>query len=179
MNKELFKLKWSIVFDILTGKYRSFVLIEINRDNTKKLLKRIPYEVHIDYYGINTYIAKRMIKDMGKSEEELFYDRLTFEVNSEDYSKRHKKGGEFYGITSYENNKEIVVKATSLKKLRSAILKNNIRYLFQKGSKYPFLVIEEVDEGFVKYKRVLVSMSEDIYNTWEGFYEDLLTLKYK
>ena len=90
-KRNLFKLKLQIVFDILTGRINSFVIISLTRKNTLKLLEGKNYTAYSVLYRMSDYVGNRIIKDLGKPELELFLDRLTFETEAEEYLKKQIK----------------------------------------------------------------------------------------
>lgn len=87
MRRSLFKLVW----EILIGKHKNFMLLSISDDDLMNVLLGKGYKVDAFYHKIHPYVADRIIKDLGKSEEELFFDRLSFEVDAEEYYNKQKR----------------------------------------------------------------------------------------
>lgn len=87
MRRQRIKFIW----DLLRGKYRNFIFINIEEEEMYKLFRGENFEVYILYQRLHKYVGDRIIKNLGKSEEELFYDKLNFEVNAEEHSKNKKK----------------------------------------------------------------------------------------
>lgn len=87
MRRRLFKLVW----EILIGKHKNFMLLSIGDGDLMNVFLEKGYKVNTFYHKIHPYVADRIIKDLSKSEEELFFERLNFEVNAEEYYKKQKR----------------------------------------------------------------------------------------
>jgi hypothetical protein len=80
-----FKLRLISCYRILFCKWKHWVIINIDQDNLIHLLKEETFGADILYHGVQPYIAYRMIKMVGNSQDDIdmALGKAEFQANAE------------------------------------------------------------------------------------------------
>lgn len=79
------KIKLEILYNIIFGKYKSFIIINVTKDNLVKLFENDEFDTDCMYYGLRPYVFMKLIKQAAKgiSEEDLICEKAHFELSAE------------------------------------------------------------------------------------------------
>jgi hypothetical protein len=81
---EKIKIRLSVAFNILFGRYKHWAVLNISRDDLGNLVTDKPFDVDIAYHGIQPYIYYKMVKKVAnsKSDIDMILGKADFEANA-------------------------------------------------------------------------------------------------
>ena len=88
--KKIWKLKIKACYYILSGKYKHFVILNIDRENMIKVLEDETFNMDILYSQINQYVYTKMIKMFSDSHNDIdmVCAKAEFEADAIDYKRK-------------------------------------------------------------------------------------------
>jgi hypothetical protein len=86
------KLKITICWKILTGRFKHFTLISLDEENFTKFVNEYPFELHTIHYSMQPYNSMVLIKKIAdsKSDADMILDRARFLHEADEYAKNKK-----------------------------------------------------------------------------------------
>ena len=87
------KIKCQILYRIITGKYKHFVVFNVDEENHLKLLKGEDFDVDGKYYGIQHYCYLQMIKCLSNTikDNDLICEKAHFEASAIEFRKSNRE----------------------------------------------------------------------------------------
>ena len=83
------KIKLEVIYKIIIGKYKHFVIINVDDKNLVKLSKGEDFNVNGKYYGLSHYCYLSMIKCLSNNIDEI--DMICEKAHDEAYATEIKK----------------------------------------------------------------------------------------
>lgn len=85
------KIKLEVIYKILTGKYKHFVIFNVDEKNLVKLLKGEDFDVDGKYYGLRHYCYLSMIKCLSNTidENDMVCEKAHFESSATELKKKN------------------------------------------------------------------------------------------
>lgn len=83
------KLRLLACYRILFKRYNHWVILNVDEENLVKLLKDETFDTDILYHGVQPYVAYRMIKMVGNSQDDIdmALSKAEFEANASIYKR--------------------------------------------------------------------------------------------
>jgi hypothetical protein len=77
------KLRLKICWNLLFGKYKHFLFINIDKPNLVKLLEEEPFEIDGFHCGLQSYTYFKIIKSLAASKDDIEFllDKAQFEAD--------------------------------------------------------------------------------------------------
>lgn len=81
----LFGLKLKLISLILTGKYKHFIILNIETDDFTNFTKEYTYDLNFDYIGMNSFLAWKLLKDAAdmKCDVDMILSKAKFQAEME------------------------------------------------------------------------------------------------
>lgn len=88
-------VKLNILWNIITNKYKHFVVLDISEEQMINLFSDKDFEVEVMYHGLQPYVVQRMINQCStvKDDIDMMLDKAQFEAEAELHNRKNKPDG--------------------------------------------------------------------------------------
>jgi hypothetical protein len=85
-------VKLNILWNIITNKYKHFVVLDISEEQMINLFSDEDFEVEVMYHGLQPYVVQRMINQCStvKDDIDMMLDKAQFEAEAELHNRKNK-----------------------------------------------------------------------------------------
>jgi hypothetical protein len=85
-------VKLNILWNIITNKYKHFVVLDISEEQMINLFSDKDFEVEVMYHGLQPYVVQRMINQCStvKDDIDMMLDKAKFEAEAELHNRKKK-----------------------------------------------------------------------------------------